>query len=184
MPFREFLVKYRANPLTFEKVMPRQSFPLGDRKSDQTSRFSWNVENSENLQGWSRDRKNIIPDAHDRAYVEFGLTLGSDIEIVIFLQFRDFLGDSDSKIRYLQDFQNFRKYPRLTEGLPREHPRWPITNLGRVWWAEVDVVVVFESRYFLGDSACFGSPLLLLLFSSPRGNQVDGSPRVTTFRDM
>ena len=38
--FREFLVKYRADPLTFEKVMPAQSFLLGDRDFGQISRFS------------------------------------------------------------------------------------------------------------------------------------------------
>ena len=29
--FREFLIEYRVNPLTFEKVVPRQSFSLGVR---------------------------------------------------------------------------------------------------------------------------------------------------------
>ena len=38
--FREFLVKYRRDPLTFEKVMVGQSFSLGDRNSGQTLRFS------------------------------------------------------------------------------------------------------------------------------------------------
>ena len=38
--FREFLIEYRLNPLTFEKVMPVQSFSLGDRNSAEISRFS------------------------------------------------------------------------------------------------------------------------------------------------
>ena len=38
--FREFLIEYRLNPLTFEKVVPEQSFSLRDEIFGQISRFS------------------------------------------------------------------------------------------------------------------------------------------------
>ena len=139
--FREFLIEYRLNPLTFEKVMPGQSFSLGDRNSGQISRFSWIFRNLENVRGWLREYPGTIPDAQERVYVDSWTTLGSEIEVIwisvfswrfcwwpnfwsnfkIFMNFRDFgnclgwLGDCPGTIpdAHKLVYVEFWNHPRL-----------------------------------------------------------------------